>query len=111
MLSLLSLKTDWIWIKRFAVIIALLLVTVVSRGATNALAFEYLYLSLMLIFLVMAGWLVAIQVLFTGTVDLNKIVGAVALYLILGLIWSIFYVLVLEAFPALWRRLLCSLVA
>jgi voltage-gated potassium channel Kch len=99
MLSLLSLKTDWVWIKRFAVVIALLLVTVVSRGATDALAFEYLYLALLLVFLIMAGWLVASQVLLTGSVDLNKLVGAIALYLILGLIWSIFYVLLLEAFP------------
>ena len=46
-----------------------------------------------------AAWLVGGEVLLTGTVDFNKIVGAIALYLLLGLIWSIFYVIALEISP------------
>ena len=99
LLSLVSVKTDFTWIKRFAVVIALLLATVVSREATKLPFFEYSYLFLLLVFLLMAAWLVASQVLLTGSVDLNKIIGAIALYLLLGLIWAIFYVFVLEWQP------------
>jgi hypothetical protein len=103
MLSLLSMKTSFFWIKRFALIIALLLVTIVVRGATHYQFAEYLYLFFLLVFLLMAAWLVASQVLLTGSVDLNKIVGAIALYLLLGMIWSIFYVVVLEIDPEALR--------
>lgn len=99
MLSLLSLKTNMVLVKRFALIVALLLITVVVRGVTDYQAAEYLYLALLLAFLLMAAWLVAHQVLLTGSVDLNKMVGAVALYLLLGMIWSIFYVVALEIDP------------
>ena len=99
LLSLVSVKTDFTWIKRFAVVLALLLASVITRGATNNPLFEYAYLLLLLAFLLMAAWLVASQVLLTGSVDLNKIIGAIALYLLLGLIWSILYVFVLEYQP------------
>ena len=99
MLSLLSFKTSHTWIKTFVIIVAIMLATVIVRGATKIPAFEYFYLGLMLAFLLAAAWLVASQVLLTGSIDFNKIVGAVALYLILGLIWSIFYVILLEFSP------------
>jgi hypothetical protein len=99
MLSLLSVKTDFVWIKRLAVILALLLVSVILRGATDSNYMEYTYLGLLLAFLIATSWLVASQVLLTGSVDFNKIVGAVALYLLLGLIWSILYTIVLEFSP------------
>ncbi|NCF62054.1 MAG: two pore domain potassium channel family protein [Gammaproteobacteria bacterium] len=99
MISLLSFKTSHIWIKGFVIIVAIMLATVVVRSATKIPAFEYFYLGLMLAFFLGAAWLVASQVLLTGSVDFNKIVGAVALYLMLGLIWSIFYVILLEFSP------------
>ena len=48
MLSLLSFKSSHKWIKTFVVIVAIMLVTVVVRGATKILTFEYFYLVLML---------------------------------------------------------------
>jgi len=99
MLSLLSFKTSHTWIKTFVIIVAIMLATVIVRGATKIPAFEYFYLGLMLAFLLAAAWLVASQVLLTGSIDFNKIVGAVALYLILGLIWWSFYVILLEFSP------------
>jgi hypothetical protein len=69
------------------------------RGATKIEYFEYTYLTLMLAFMLLAAWLVAGQVLLTGEVDLNIIVGSIALYLLIGFIWSIFYTLLLEFMP------------
>lgn len=100
LLSLLSLKSHSIWSKNFVVIVTLLLIAVIVRGATKSEFFEYAYLSLLLVFFVSSAWLVASEVLLTGEVNAHKIVGAIALYLLLGLIWSIFYTVILEFSPA-----------
>ena len=99
MLSLLSLKTDRLWGKGFLIIVAIMLTVVVVRGATEIGYFEYFYLGLMLVFMLAAAWLVGSQVLLTGEVDLNIIVGSVALYLLIGMIWSILFTILLEFSP------------
>jgi len=99
MLSLLSLKTDRLWGKGFLIIVGIMLTVVVVRGATEIGYFEYFYLGLMLVFMLAATWLVGSQVLLTGEVDLNIIVGSVALYLLIGMIWSILFTILLEFSP------------
>jgi len=99
LLSLLSLKTERYWGKGFLIIVGIMLTVVVVRGATEIGYFEYFYLGLMLVFMFGAAWLVGSQVLLTGTVDLNIVVGSVALYLLIGLIWSILYTILLEFSP------------
>ena len=99
MISLLSLKTDRKWGKGFLIIVGIMLVVVVVRGATQVEYFEYFYLGLMLTFMLAAAWLVGSQVLLTGEVDLNIIVGSVALYLLIGMIWSILFTILLEFSP------------
>lgn len=39
------------------------------------------------------------QALFTGDVEFNTIVGAVAVYLLLGVVWSLLYLMALEYWP------------
>lgn len=99
LLSLLSLKTDRVWGKRFLVIVGILLVLVIIRGTTKIQVFEYFYLGVILTFFLAAAWIVGQQVLLTGSVDFNKIVGSIALYLLLGLIWSVIYTILLEFLP------------
>ncbi len=98
-LSLLSLKTDRKWSKGFLILVGIILTMVVARSATKVHYFEYSYLGLQLIFMLGAAWLVGRQVLLTGKVDLNIIVGSVALYMLIGYIFSIFYTLLLEFSP------------
>jgi voltage-gated potassium channel len=52
-----------------------------------------------LVFFVAAAFAAATRVLFSGEVDGNKIVGAVAIYILLGLIWSTLYLILLEFSP------------
>jgi hypothetical protein len=99
MLSLASLSTDRRWGKGFLMIIGGMLAMVVVRGVTDIGYFEYFYLTLLLIFMLGAAWLVGSKVLLTGHVDVNVIVGSVALYLLIGFIWSIFYTFLLEFSP------------
>jgi hypothetical protein len=103
LLSLLSLKTDRVWGKRFLLIVGALLAVVVFRSTTEIQYFEYFYLGFLLLFMLSAAVMVGSHVLLTGTVDVNIIVGSVALYLLLGLIWSIFYTILLEFSPDAMR--------
>jgi hypothetical protein len=99
LLSLMSLNTERKLIKWFVLIIGLMLSMTIVQGYTETVYTEYTFLALLLVFMLLAAWLVGSQVLLTGSVDLNKIVGSVALYLIIGMIFSIFYVILLEFSP------------
>lgn len=54
---------------------------------------DYFHLFLLLIFFIFTALKTAKQVLFTGEIDGNKILGSICLYLLLGLIWAILYTL------------------
>ena len=59
----------------------------------------YLHLILLLCFYLWAIFLAGKQVLFTGAVDANRIVGAVCIYLLMGLIWALMYLFIAQAIP------------
>ena len=52
-----------------------------------------------LIFYCGIAYAAARQVLFSGEIELNTIVGTVAVYILLGLIWSVLYLIALEFWP------------
>jgi voltage-gated potassium channel Kch len=99
LVSLRSLRRDRGWLARWISIIGITLLVVIAKGATGHHYFEFAYLALVLIFFASAAWLVGSEVLLTGSVDVNKIVGSVALYILLALIWAIFYTMLLEVSP------------
>mgnify|MGYP001813708678 FL=1 len=99
LLSLLSLKGHHTWPKWLLIIVSLIVVMTLVRHTTGQHHLDYLYLGLMLVFLVSASWLVGGHVLLTGSVDLNKLIGTVALYLMIGLIWAVLYTMVLIVWP------------
>ena len=99
LLSLLSLQTNRKWARGFLVLIGIMIFTIAARNSTDLYYFEFFYLSLLLIFMLGAAWLVGSQVLLTGKVDFNIIVGSVALYILIGYIFSILYTLLLEFSP------------
>jgi len=99
LVSLRSLSRDRAWLTGLITLIGMTLLVVVAKGAVGHQYFEFAYLSLLLIFFLSAAWLVGSEVLLTGSVEINKIVGSVALYLLLALIWSIFYTMLLEISP------------
>jgi voltage-gated potassium channel Kch len=103
LLSLLSLGTGHRRQRWFLVIIGLIACSGGLRTATGSLTFEYAALAMFAAFLVLAAWLVARRVLLTGSVDLNTIFGSVALYLLIGLIYSILYMALLEFSPGAFR--------
>lgn len=56
-------------------------------------------LSFTLIFYIAVAYSIARKVLFPSKVNANIVVGAMAIYLLLGLIWATLYLITLEFFP------------
>jgi voltage-gated potassium channel Kch len=79
----------------------------VALVVTNALAqgqvwhyAELASLVLLLAFFVCTVYVAGRQVLLSGDVELNTVVGSLAIYLLLGLIWAVLYLIMLEFSPA-----------
>lgn len=86
----------------FAISIAFVLVVLLSVAGGTLLdhaGFGYAHLLIMLGFFIWVTWQATRRVLFTGTIDGNKIVGAICIYVLLGLIWAILYVFIAEVIP------------
>lgn len=86
--------------------LALLVLIVVILGVVlENSGLSYLHLLMLIGFYLWATWLAAKQVLFTGPIDGNKIVGAICIYLLLGLIWTLLYSLIAQAIPEAFNGL------
>lgn len=99
LLSLKSLRTEktWIWAVYFLVVFYVIL-TVLGRVFEHEL-YVYLTLLILLMFFIGSFTRAAKQVLFVGDIDGNKIIGSLSLYILLGLIWAVIYLLLLAMDP------------
>lgn len=61
--------------------------------------FHYLSLISYIIFLLLTISLAIRQVVSLGPINANRVIGAICIYLLLGLIWALFYVLLNMAIP------------
>ena len=78
---------------------ALILATMASYWLSHA-SVRFLQLGLLLGLIGGIAWLAFKQVLFTaGPIDANRLFGAISIYLLLGLIWSLLYVGIVEVDP------------
>ena len=87
---------------RVSISLAVMLIMglVVIVGSVLDLAgFSILHLVMLLVFFVWVTWLSLHNVLFTGAIDRNKIVGAICIYILMGLIWALLYLLIAEIVP------------
>jgi hypothetical protein len=66
---------------------------------------SYLHLFVLFLFYAWATWLAARQVVFTGRIDGNKIVGAICIYLLIGLNWSLLYLFLAQTIPGAFNGL------
>ena len=89
---------DFVLRKTFIFPLAILFFSFFGAWLDNA-GFDQLYLLLLLSFLISSALRTAKQVLFTGDIDGNKILGAICLYLLMGLIWAVLYTLVQLTLP------------
>ena len=61
--------------------------------------YHLLVLSTLLLFFIGSFFAAMRQVLFEGDIDSNKIVGSLTLYILLGLIWAVIYMIILVIDP------------
>ena len=94
-----SLKTTKFWYRTGIGMVVAIILVVLAGVMLDLAGLDYLHLLILLCFFIWATWLAARQVLFTGIIDGNKIVGAVCIYLLLGLIWTLLYLMIAEATP------------
>ena len=71
----------------------------VSAYATGLLILQYLTLTAVLVFLCLACIIAAYDVLFGGSIDINRLVGAACIYLLSGGLWGIVYFLLSVVSP------------
>ncbi len=90
--------------KSFIFPLAILAISMASSQLDSA-GFDRFYLLLLLSFFISTAYKTAKQVLFTGKVDGNKILGAICLYLLLGLIWAVLYTLVQLEYPSSFQAI------
>ncbi len=98
-ISVLSLRQQKLWF-RTGIGVTIFMLLVVAAGLLFDMAeFDVLYLSLLLWFFIFTTVVAGRQVLFTGEITGNKIIGAVCIFILIGLIWTIMYLLLLEFEP------------
>jgi len=99
LVSLKSLHTDKTW-KWSVYLLSFVFVSlaIASKLFTSHIL-VILLLATLVIFFAGSFWVSARQVLFQGDIDGNKIIGSISLYLLLGLIWAIIYIILIILDP------------
>lgn len=93
----LSLSKQW---RRFIGLMLLLMATAtLLREFSGWRAAPGISLGVALVFYSGMAVVAARQVLFSGRVEFNNIVGTAAIYLLLGIIWTLLYLIALEIWP------------
>ena len=92
-------KSEKMWFhSKFGITVSV--ISVVAIGVVlELLHLYYMHLILLFCFYIWAIWLAGRQVLFSGAVDMNRIVGAICIYLLMGLIWTLMYLFIAQAIP------------
>ncbi len=98
-IGLFGFKSSRLWFLSGAGLVGSVLVVVLVGITLELLELYYLHLLLLFYFYLWAIWLAMKQVLFSGTIDINKIVGAICIYLLMGLIWAMMYLFLAQAIP------------
>ena len=81
------------------------LVIVILGVLLDEAGMSSLHLLVLILFYIWATWLAAKQVLFSGPIDGHKIVGAICIYLLLGLIWALLYLFIAQSVPGAFNGL------
>jgi voltage-gated potassium channel len=63
----------------------------------------FLHAMMLFCFFLSIGWVAARQVLFSGSIEWNTVVGAVCIYLLLGLIWAMVFTMLEVSLPGSFR--------
>jgi len=103
--SLRSLHTELTWKRAIYVLLPLFIfLSILNHFFENKL-YLFLVLSTLLVFFIGSFSFAIRQVLFEGDIDFNKIIGSLTLYILLGMIWAVIYLLILVIDPSAFTGL------
>jgi voltage-gated potassium channel len=98
-IGIFGFKSERLWLLSGAGLVVSVIAVVFVGVVFELLQLYYLHLFCLFCFYLWAIWLAGKQVLFSGTVDVNKIVGAICIYLLMGLIWAMMYLFIAQIIP------------
>jgi len=99
LIGIYGFKTPHMWFHSpIGIFVSVVVLAIIGLGL-ELLQLYYLHLLILFSFYMWAIWLAGKQVLFTGAVDANRIVGAICIYLLMGLIWALMYMFIAQAIP------------
>jgi hypothetical protein len=98
-------KSERLWFLSGIGLVVSVVAVVFAGVVFELLKLYYLHLLFLFCFYLWAIWLAGKQVLFSGTVDVNKIVGAICIYLLMGLIWAMMYLFIAQIIPGAFNGL------
>ncbi|GAA5647685.1 MULTISPECIES: potassium channel family protein [Vibrio] len=96
---LVSLRFDKNWYRFLVTLVCAWVVAIAVRNLLGVKSMDVVSLLLTFAFFFGTFKSIARQILFNGKVDTNKVIGSVALFLLLGLMWAIVYLVILEFSP------------
>ncbi|RKZ98308.1 MAG: two pore domain potassium channel family protein [Gammaproteobacteria bacterium] len=79
-------------------VVGIIVITLIV-GVLDMAQLEFIHLLLMLVFFLITLKLASEQALFSGAITANSIIGSICIFLLLGLIWVMLYLLVAEFIP------------
>ncbi len=103
--GIIGFRSSRLWFRTGIGFVVTFLAIVLLGVLLDISGMSYLHLVVLMFFYTWATWLAARQVLFTGPVDGNKIVGAICIYLLIGLIWALSYLMIAQAVPGAFNGL------
>lgn len=94
-----SLRFDRNWSRFLYSLFGIWILVIVIKAIFHIQEMNVVMLALTFAFFLGTFKSIARQILFTGHVNSNKVIGSVALFLLLGLMWAIAYLILLEFTP------------
>lgn len=94
-----SLRFDKVWSRLLYTLFGIWVIVIVIKTIFHIQQMNVVMLALTFAFFFGTFKSIARQILFTGHVNSNKVIGSVALFLLLGLMWAIAYLILIEFSP------------
>lgn len=100
-----SLRFDRKWTHFLRGLAVVWIAAIAAKHLFHIKEMSILMLSLTFVFFYGTFQSLVRKILFSGQIDTNKLIGSVALFLLLGLMWAVAYLLLLELDPFAFRGL------
>ena len=93
--SIRTLHTDTTWKRIVFVLLPVFIILNILEHFFSGKLYLFLVLATLLVFFIGIVAKAFRQVLFEGDIDANKLIGSLTLYMMLGLIWTVIYMIIL----------------